>query len=222
MVSNAAHKDCIAMTLKTRLVVATAIALVTGSNTAAFSTPRCVSVYHPHKRRSFSFDAPLLESPSDQNQPRNDIPAKGERTQKYSTSRVGGRRAKKQKSKNEDTTKTNDGLLFGIMRQIAIPIVLATLFLRLLSGNLFGGSNVVYYSSTVYQSTTYSRDGNIETKRRESFKSNVPGLVERARERSQGNNGNIATRGSYYDLNSEIEDELMDVEDEINSIFGKW
>jgi hypothetical protein len=93
-----------------------------------------------------------------------------------------------------------------------------TLFLRLLFGNLFGGSNVVYYSSTVY-STTYSRDGNIETKTKESFESNIPGLVERAKEeRSQGNN---AMRGSYYDINS-IEDELLDVEDEINSIYGKW
>jgi len=54
---------------------------------------------------------------------------------------------------------------------------------------------------------------------KESFESNIPGLVERAKEeRSQGNN---AMRGSYYDINS-IEDELLDVEDEINSIYGKW
>jgi len=212
------------MTTLMKKVLATttaAIALVACSTTAAFSTQCGVCVQYPLKRRPL-FGAPLLESPSeDQNQP---ISVREERTQKYSTARVGGRRAKKQKMTKENTTKANDGVLFGILRQTAIPIVLTTLFFRLLLGNLFGGSNVVYYSSTVYESTTYSRDGNIETKESfKSFKSNIPGLVERARERSQGSDGNIATRGgSYYGFNSEIEDELIDMEDEINSIFGKW
>ena len=103
---------------------------------------------------------------------------------------------------------------------------MATVFFRLLFfGNLFGGSspNVVYYSSSVYQSTTYKADGNVETSRKESFESNIPGLVEKkaGRESSQRND-NRAIRGSYYDIDSAIEDELMDVEEEINTIFGKW
>ena len=195
-----------------KLLATTAtVILVVVSNTAlAFTTPRiCRSVHHHPKvnRHSVVGVPALLESPSNQNEPGS----------RKSTARIGGRRAKKQKAEKEDKI-TNDGP-FAIIRQLAIPIVLVTLFLRLLFGNLFGGSNVVYYSSTVYQSTTYSRDGNIETKTKESFESNIPGLVERAKEeRSQGNN---AMRGSYYDINS-IEDELLDVEDEINSIYGKW
>ena len=187
------------------------LAVVSSHTAAAFTTPnlQCRSQVN---RCNTVVAIPLLESPSDQNEPG---------LQKYSTARIGGRRAKKQKVKKDDNT--NDGPLSVFIRQVGIPILLLTLFLRLLFGNLFGGgSNVVYFSSTVYQSTTYSRDGNIETKRKESFESNIPGLVERAKERSQGyDNTKSALRGSYYDINA-IEEELMDAEDEINSVFGKW
>lgn len=206
------------MLLHRFLTAAAATLLVVVSNAAAaFTTPRvccsCRSAHHPKVNRHTVAGVPLLfESPSDQNE---------RRSQKYSTARVGGRRTKKQKIKREDNITKNDGPL-AFIRQIAIPFILVALFLRLLFGNLFGGSNVVYYSSTVYQSTTYSRDGNIETRTKESFKSNIPGLVEeRANERSQGRNDNSVVRGSYYDFDS-IEDELLDAEEEINSIFGKW
>ena len=205
------------MTLRQKLSFSSAaaaaivLAVVVSSHTAsAFTTPNVVCRSQVYRRNAFV--APLLQSPSDQNEPGS---------HKYSTARIGGRRAKKQKVKKDDNT--NEGPLSVFIRQVGIPILLLTLFLRLLFGNLFGGgSNVVYYSSTVYQSTTYSRDGNIETKRKESFESNIPGLVERAKERSQGyDNGKSALRGSYYDINA-IEEELMDAEDEINSVFGKW
>ena len=186
------------------------LAVVSSHTAAAFTTPnlQCRSQVN----RCNTVAIPLLESPSDQNEPG---------LQKYSTARIGGRRAKKQKVKKDDNT--NDGPLSTFIRQVGIPILLLTLFLRLLFGNLFGGgSNVVYFSSTVYQSTTYSRDGNIETKRKESFESNIPGLVERAKERSQKyDNDKSALRGSYYDINA-IEEDLLDAEDEISSIFGKW
>mmetsp|Transcript_14297 Transcript_14297/g.23304 ORF Transcript_14297/g.23304 Transcript_14297/m.23304 type:complete len:188 (-) Transcript_14297:2266-2829(-) len=179
------------------LVAATAI----GHTAAAFTTPYVRRyVHHPtvHRHNPVAVVAmPLFGS------------------------RIGGRRAKKPKVKKEEKITNNDGP-FALIRQVGIPILLVTLFLRLLFGNLFGGgSNVVYYSSTVYQSTTYSRDGNIETKRKESFESNIPGLVERAKERSQGNNDNSALRGSYYDTNA-FKEELLDAEDEINSIFREW
>ena len=196
------------MTPRQKLSSSSAIVLavvVSSHSASAFTTPKNVCRSKVYRRNN------LLESPSDQNEPG---------LQKYSTARIGGRRAKKQKVKKEDNT--NDGPLSVFIRQVGIPILLLTLFLRLLFGTLFGGgSNVVYYSSTVYQSTTYSRDGNIETKRKESFESNIPGLVERAKERSQGSDNGKSARGSYYDINA-IEEDLLDAEDEINSIFGKW
>ena len=203
------------MTSKQKLsssAAAIVLAVVVSSHTAAaFTTPNVVCRSQLHRRNTF-VAIPLLESPFDQNEPG---------LQQFSTARIGGRRAKKQKVKKDDNT--NDGPLSTFIRQVGIPILLLTLFLRLLFGNLFGGgSNVVYYSSTVYQSTTYSRDGNIETKRKESFESNIPGLVERAKERSQGyDNTKSALRGSYYDINA-IEEDLLDAEDEISSIFRQW
>lgn len=82
---------------------------------------------------------------------------------------------------------------------------------------MFGGNDVVYYSSSVYQSTTYSQDGNVETIRKENFQSNVPGLIEKAKDYSQEQNG-----GDERYLDS-IDEELMDLEDEIGSLFfNKW
>ncbi len=205
------------MSLQKLLTAAAAIVLVVVNTTAAFTTPRvccsCRSMQMQSKvnRRAAAGMPLLFESPSDQNEPGS---------KKFSTARMGGRRTKKKELKRENNT-TNDGP-FAFIRQAAIPILFVALFLRLLFGTIFGGSNVVYYSSTVYQSTTYSRDGNIETRTKESFKSNIPGLVEKkANERSQGRNDDSAVRGSYYDFDS-IEDELLDAEEEINSIFGKW
>ena len=87
---------------------------------------------------------------------------------------------------------------------------------------LFGGSGrrdggVVYYSSSVYQSTTYSRDGNVETTRKEDFRSNVPGLAERAREYSQEQSRDNA---NYF---GSVEKELQELEDAFGSpLFQKW
>ena len=87
----------------------------------------------------------------------------------------------------------------------------------LLDGLGGGDGGVVYYSSRVYQSTTYSRDGRVETTRKEDFRSNVPGLAERARESSRERDGGDAR---YFD---ETDEELRDVEEAIGSaLFREW
>ena len=200
-------------------LVITLFAVCSSPIASAFTTPRCSlvvsSVLHPIVTRQAHL---LHESPSDQNETKNNSPANEQRPKKYSTARAGGRRAKKKdKIKLEREVKTT-----GLFQKVVVPIVMIALLFRVIFGSLFsGGSNVVYYSSTVYQTSTYSRDGKIETKTKESFQSNIPGLVERAKSISRENDGSSIRRGSYYDIDS-IEDELLDVEDEINSIFGKW
>ena len=87
---------------------------------------------------------------------------------------------------------------------------------RLLSGILT--PNVVYYSSSYYSSTTYNKDGNIETTRKSEFKSNIPNLVEKSKEYSQSQ----LEERNYRDdsITIDIRDEL---EDEINSfLYQKW
>ena len=200
-----------------RIIAATLATLV--------ATHKFTAAFHTAQRRIISRPNLLFVPPGAlANSQDDDSPANNEgASQKYSVARVGGRKSKKNHQTRKDTSKNTSNGVFATIRQLALPIVLATVFFRLLFGNLFGGAspNVVYYSSSVYQSTTYKADGNVETSRKESFESNIPGLVEKARESSQRND-NRAIRGSYYDIDSAIEDELMDVEEEINSIFGKW
>ena len=201
-----------------KIIAATTLATLAATHkfAAAFHTAQRRVISRPNK---VLFVPPVALASQD-----DDSPVNNGASQKYSVARVGGRKAKKNHQIKKDTSKNTNSGVFATIRQLALPILLATVFFRLLFGNLFGGAspNVVYYSSSVYQSTTYKADGNVETSRKESFESNIPGLVEKARRESSQRNDNRAIRGSYYDIDSAIEDELMDVEEEINSIFGKW
>jgi hypothetical protein len=102
-------------------------------------------------------------------------------TEKYTVARAGGRRLRTDaKSKRRDANR-----FFPLIRDLALPLCLLSVVLRFLFG-MFGGSagnpGVVYYSHSVYQSTSYSKDGKIERTMRESFQSNIPELVEHAKE----------------------------------------
>ena len=102
-----------------------------------------------------------------------------------------------------------------MFRQVALPLCLLALLLRFLFG-MFGGSasnpNVVYYSRSTYQSTTYAPDGKVETTRKEDFRSNIPGLVDY---RKDGN------ENKYY-IDS-IDEDLSDLEDGMDALlFRKW
>lgn len=134
---------------------------------------------------------------------------------KTTVARAGGRRPKASspKSKNPD----NNGLIAAV-RQLALPLLALTLILRFLLGMFGGGSygpNVVYYSRSVYQSTTYTQDGNVETTRKENFQSNIPELVKRSQQQN-ANDGGIDGRG-YFDILDQ------DMEEEIDALlYQKW
>lgn len=123
---------------------------------------------------------------------------------KRSVARAGGRKPKVNNPPPVPNKKEVGVLTF--LRQWTVPLLLSAFLLRFVFGGLFPSSgNYVYYSRSVYQSITYARDGNVETKRKESFQSNIPGLVERSRE----GGGMIS-----------IDDELADFEDEIFDVVG--
>ena len=126
----------------------------------------------------------------------------------YTVARAGGRRPRSQKQTNIPKTNNGNDNIFALFRQWALPLLCLTAILRLVFG-MFGSTNsnptVVYYSRSVYQSTTYTQDGNVETKRKESFQSNVPSLVEK-----YGNDG------TDIDIGDELDDRID------NMLFGKW
>jgi len=152
---------------------------------------------------------------------------------KNSVARAGGRRPKiDPRSRNRDAvTKNTDestdggGGILSTVRRWTLPLCLLAVALKFMLGTIFGGGgggspNVVYYSSSVYQSTSYARDGSVETVRKEDYRSNVPGWVERSREEQQqrrvqqNNNGRAGYRDGYdFDLVDEevtMDDEIID------------
>ena len=181
-------------------------------------------------RKSF---LPALRASSDTNPPENTksegitgnsfAKRDSKTSQKYSVARTGGRR---KTDPRRDSTKVTSSRneIFAMFSQWAIPIIVLSLILRLLGSILSGGSsnpNVVYYSRSIYQSTTYSRDGSVETRTKENFQSNIPGLVENAKTSSQKAIGDNQMGGKFY-FDSTL-DELIDLEDEIDSLmFRRW
>lgn len=94
-----------------------------------------------------------------------------------SIGRLGGRKQRKPKQSQPQKKKLSWGFL-------VIPLLL----LALLRGIFFVGfsdPSFVYYESSVYETRTYN-NGNIERSRKESFRSNIPGLVERSATISKG------------------------------------
>jgi hypothetical protein len=142
--------------------------------------------------------------------------------EKYTVARAGGRRPRTDpKSKQPDATKEKpeNGIL-SLIRDFALPLCVLTVILRFLFG-MFGGNtgspNVVYYSRSIYQSTTYTKDGNIERIRREKFQSNIPELVQQSTEYKQERNSRDVDDESYFNI---IDGEF---DDDIDSqIFRKW
>jgi hypothetical protein len=208
-----------------RLVVVTALLL---PSTAGFAVHRLASCRHrqnasnlnhvlvsqswraqknPNKRGSLH-EFPQLYSGDDGNGTNDEgSNSQEELVSKRSVARAGGRKQKVNKPPSNNSRRDDGPLAF--LRQWAVPLLLVTVLLRFLFGGLFSSnSNYVYYSRSVYESTTYSRDGNVETKRKETFQSNVPGLVERSKD------------GSL----SSFDRELVDSEDEVSDAFSiqRW
>lgn len=141
---------------------------------------------------------------------------------KRTVARAGGRRPRTdQKTKQPEATKKRipEKDLFSLIRDFALPLCLLSVILRFLFG-MFGGSagnpHVFYYSRSVYESTTYTKDGNIERTRRENFQSNIPELVEQDKEYTQEQNGGGVGKSYFNTVDGEFEDKIDSL------LFGKW
>ena len=174
-----------------RIFIGVAILVASCPSTAGFAVGDGLVALPHHSRRSVKF--PLQAGD-------------GELSSKRSVARAGGRKSKV--SQKPPNNNNNDDSRIALLKQWAVSIIISVLLLRFLFGGLLsvGNTNYVYYTRSVYQSTTYSSDGNIETERRETFNSNVPGLIERSKVGSTSN--------------SAIIDELENLEDEIFDAFN--
>jgi len=94
----------------------------------------------------------------------------------------------------------------------SIPAILLTLLLfkRIFFGA--GDPSFVYYESSVYESSVYRGDGRVETSRKESFKSNIPSLVEdqqRRRQIQQNDDASSPAIQRLLEQTSSEEDSIM-------------
>jgi hypothetical protein len=89
--------------------------------------------------------------------------------------RTGGRRRRRIMTLPSEKKESSG----GILQSLWFPLVVFLLLLKILLESLFGGgSDYVYYQSSVYESSVYTPDGRVETARKESVQSNIPSLMD--------------------------------------------
>jgi hypothetical protein len=102
---------------------------------------------------------------------------------KISTARAGGRVASSSRRLADARPSAGEtGSIVLSLGKLAIPLLVAWLFLQMLFGGIGGlisPGSYVFYQSSVHESRVYTSDGKVETKREESIRSNVPSLLER-------------------------------------------
>jgi hypothetical protein len=126
--------------------------------------------------------------------------------------RAGGRSRSKRPSKAIKKTQE----LPGWAKMVALPIASLWLLFQLLFG---GGSspNYYYYQSSVYETSVYT-NGRVDTSRKESARSNVPGLLDNKQSQPRRIPGSSDGRLNYESGSNEEFDELLD--QEIDSMMG--
>ena len=204
---------CVGMTSPDakRIIKATwrAIALVPLLSSAFM--PQLQLVPSRHIRGKIHFPACRLSSSQKQGN-QADSSAEDLINSNKTIARAGGRRPRTTKSKS----KNPDGNGFFVaIRQLAIPLLALSIIMRFLFGGGSNDPNMVYYSRSVYQSTTYTRDGNVETTRRENFQSNIPELVKQSQKKYNNDEG-IESRGLFDIIDKEMDDEMDSL------LYQKW
>lgn len=92
---------------------------------------------------------------------------------------LGGRKRKKPLPPEKE--KENFLTLWNIPGLILFLLLAKGIFLDGFSAN----SNFAYYESSVYETRMYNSEGKLETSRKESFRSNIPSLVEQRQQKQQ-------------------------------------
>ena len=96
-------------------------------------------------------------------------------------------------SKNKNDTASRGGS--NALWKLLAPLAGLALILRLLfgGGGGSGNSNFYYYQSSSYESSVVTGDGRVDTARKKSIRSNIPGLII---EKSGSDDGRRASSSS--------------------------
>lgn len=140
---------------------------------------------------------------------------------KYRFGRLGGRNNNKRRKRNQSQlmpNKTNRDNNKNGFPWWSIPTILLTIVL--FKGVLFGHSwtdpSFVFYESSVYESSIYNSNGQVQSARKESFRSNIPSLVEQQRQQQQALRGTDGT-ATTFSFSSSSSSSLQQMEERLSA-----
>lgn len=138
----------------------------------------------------------------------------GDETKSLSGGRAGGR---KKTLRNETQIMKRSQTIWENLPDIFKKLILGLLLLALVKSILsflFGSPSVVYYQSTVYETSSYNKDGKLEKVRKESFKSNIPGFVDGKTTGRMSSISDMSLMESKFmkDFDQELDRELDQIE----------
>jgi len=123
--------------------------------------------------------------------------------------RIGGRSKSPSKpTPNVQKRNENKTGMPKLLIAICIPLLALWVFFQ----TLFGGEDspsTYYYQSSVYESRVYNADGQVETSRKESVRSNVPSLLEERRnDRRESETSDFSSYILRGDIDEQFDKEL--------------
>jgi hypothetical protein len=130
--------------------------------------------------------------------------------------RTGQRAGGRSRSKRPSKAIKEKQELPGWVKTVALPVASLWLLFQLFFGGA-SSSNLYYYQSSVYETNVYT-NGRVDTSRKESARSNVPGLLDKQQSQPRRMPGSIDARVDYESHADEKFDELID--QDIDSMMG--
>lgn len=143
---------------------------------------------------------------------------------KRSFSRAGGRSQSWTKrlipTETQPVSKNNKDDKFNWVKTI-LPLALILFLTKGIFFPNISNSNVVYYSSTVYERSYYNQDGQLERIRKENVKSNVPSMITDQRFLRGTNVEQYQQEDETDPVLRSLDRELDQLDKEIDSIYGR-
>jgi hypothetical protein len=95
---------------------------------------------------------------------------------RFSIGRIGGRAKRPRQPLDVKDSKKFQIPGFNLIQRLVQTLFILWILKSILFGLLFPSSSVMYYQSSVYESRSYGSNGQVETVRKENFRTNIPSL----------------------------------------------
>ena len=180
----------------------------------SFSTEPCCLVPKFFHQRPMLFTTSLVRELTQLSSDKNERGSNSEGSRgRYGFNHGGGRSSRQRIPKLRERDKKPGNLISRLVPWLLVAVVLSRLFAWGLSGN---EPSVYFYQSSSFETQVFKSDGNVESARKESIRTNVPSLLQEKISAPRQTRG--FGRWPNQEFERELNDEIGKLNDEIDGM----